>query len=177
MNATTKRSRSKSETLPLFPDATQAATSVCACGAAMVLRHNHKTGTQFMGCSRWPACRRTANVTQIPQDEMVRLQKEVYTTKCILAEREALLRLQKARIVELQHLLTLTEHRIAAIETQLHTVTQGPATPALTRKELTRLITLAHPDRWHQGSAQALAHEMTAALLALRDQAEKGVQR
>lgn len=30
-----------------------------ACGEAMIARHNRKTGTQFWGCSKFPACRGT----------------------------------------------------------------------------------------------------------------------
>lgn len=36
-------------------------------------------------------------------------------------------------------------------------------------RELRRLITLAHPDRWHGRPATELAHEITIALVALRE--------
>jgi len=49
-------------------------TATCpSCGARLVLRTNHQSGSQFMGCERWPECHYTR---PLPESVRMRLAGE-----------------------------------------------------------------------------------------------------
>jgi hypothetical protein len=48
----------------------------------------------------------------------------------------------------------------------------SPPASRITPKDLTRLVAKFHPDRWHGKAAIDLAHEVSIALLDLRQQLE-----
>jgi ssDNA-binding Zn-finger/Zn-ribbon topoisomerase 1 len=70
--------------------------------------------------------------------------------------------------------------RTAALETEVRAGRRAQGSvrllaPASLERALTHLISLAHPDRWSQRQpATTLAHELTTALRALREQIQRG---
>jgi GAF domain-containing protein len=112
------------------------------CGAPLVLRQNRQTGALFTGCSAYPSCAFTE-----PHDARV----QTLSTGLV----QAVQRLA-TQVVQAQ-----AEARRQVAEAQAESQRQRAALDRAVRQ----LIALAHPDRWPD---TPLAHELTVALVALR---------
>lgn len=108
----------------------------------MVERTNRTTQQRFWGCPDWPRC-----ASRPAPDDPVPLHT---TIRHLTRERDTLQAGYDRLLTEVRQL-----RRVQAL-------------PTLTlERELTRLVTLCHPDKWR--GEGALAHLMTTALLTLRD--------
>lgn len=126
------------------------------CGAAMTPRTNSLTQQRFWGCRLYPACRgsRPWDDRPLPPD-VPTLQRQLQQ---VTRERDTL----RAGYDQL-----LGEVR------QLRRVQAPPPPPATAVvRELTRILTLVHPDRW--GGDSAVALECTKHLVALRARLQEG---
>ena len=137
--------------LPETPQA-QPAYRVAAdcphCGAPLVLRQNRQTGALFTGCSAYPGCAFTE-----PHDARVQT-------------------LSTGLVEAVQTLATQVVQ--AQAEAQAESQRQLAAERATLDRTVRQLITLAHPDRWPD---TPLAHELTVALVALRQTLQPGARR
>ena len=134
--------------LPETPQA-QPAYRVAAdcphCGAPLVLRQNRQTGALFTGCSAYPGCAFTE-----PHDARVQT-------------------LSTGLVQAVQTLATQVVQ--AQAEAQAESQRQLAAERATLDRTVRQLIALAHPDRWPD---TPLAHELTVALVALRETLRPG---
>lgn len=116
----------------------------------MVERTNRKTQQRFWGCPDWPHCgSRPASA------EAATLQQTIRT---LTRERDTLQAGYDRLLAEVHQLRRL----------------KAPASPtaATLVRELTRVLTLIHPDKW--GGDSAVALECTKHLLALRARMQEG---
>lgn len=120
------------------------------CGAPMVERTNRTTQQQFWGCPDWPQCGRRST-----SDDPAILHQTIRT---LTRERDTFQAGYERLLTEVRQL-----RRLKA---------PAPPTAAGLARDLTRLITLAHPDKWR--GEGALAHLLTRELLALRDRLKEG---
>ena len=136
--------------LPQAPRA-QAAYRLAAdcpcCGAPLVLRQNRQTGVLFTGCRAYPACAFTE-----PHDPRV----QAVSTGMIQAVQQLAM-----QVGEVQ-----AEARRQVAQAQADAQQQVVAERARLDRTVRQLIALAHPDRWPDNP---LAHELTVALVALRE--------
>jgi hypothetical protein len=122
------------------------------CGAPLVLRHNRQTDVLFTGCSAYPRCAFTE-----PHDPRVQ--------SLGLGVVQAVQRLA-TQVVQAQ-----TEARHQVAQAQADAQRQQAAERATLERAVRQLIALAHPDRWPE---TPLAHELTVALVALRETLRPG---
>ena len=118
------------------------------CGAPLVLRQNRQTGALFTGCSAYPGCAFTE-----PHDARVQT-------------------LSTGLVQAVQTLATQVVQ--AQAEAQAESQRQLAAERATLDRTVRQLIALAHPDRWPD---TPLAHELTVALVALRQTLQPGARR
>ena len=140
---------------PLAQLAYRLAADCPLCGAPLVLRQNRQTGALFTGCSAYPGCAFTE-----PHDARV----QTLTTEVV----QAIQRLA-AQVVEAQ-----AQARRQVAEAQAESQRQLAAERATLDRTVRQLIALAHPDRWPE---TPLAHELTVALVALRQTLQPGAKR
>src|SRR2546422_10974380 len=136
--------------LPETPQA-QAAYRLAAdcphCGASLVLRQNRQTGALFTGCSAYPGCAFTEPHDARVQTLSMGLVQAVETLATQVVQAQAVARRQVA------HAQAEAQRQVAAERATLE-------------RTVRQLIALAHPDRWPD---TPLAHEVTVALVALRE--------
>jgi Topoisomerase DNA binding C4 zinc finger len=141
--------------LPEAPRA-QAAYRLAAdcprCGAPLVLRQNRQTDVLFTGCSAYPGCAFTE-----PHDPRV----QTLSTGVVQAVHTLALQVAQAQ----------TEARQQVTQAQADAQRHVAAERATLDRTVRQLIALAHPDRWPD---TPLAHELTVALVALRDTLRPG---
>ncbi len=125
------------------------------CGAPLVLRQNRQTGALFTGCSTYPGC-----AFREPHDPRV----QTLSTGVVQAVHAL-----ATQVVQVQ-----TEARRQVAHAQAETQRQVAAERATLDRTVRQLLALAHPDRWPD---TPLAHELTVALVALRETLRPGVQR
>ena len=124
------------------------------CGAPLVLRQNRQTGALFTGCSAYPRC-----AFREPHDPRVQtLSLGVVQAVQTLA----------TQVVQVQ-----TEARHQVAQAQAEAQRHVAAERATLERTVRQLIALAHPDRWPD---TPLAHELTVALVALRETLRPGSQ-
>jgi hypothetical protein len=135
---------------------TQAAFRLAAncprCGAPLVLRQNRQTGVLFTGCSAYPDC-----AFREPHDPRV----QSLSTGVV----------QAVHALATQVALVQTEARRQVAHAQAEAQRQVAAERATLERTVRQLIALAHPDRWPD---TPLAHELTVALVALRETLRPG---
>jgi hypothetical protein len=124
------------------------------CGAPLVLRQNRQTGVLFTGCSAYPGC-----AFREPHDPRV----QTLSTGVVEAVRTL-----TTKGVQVQ-----TEARRQVAQAQADAQRQVAAERAILERTVRQLIALAHPDRWPD---TPLAHELTVALVALRETLRPGPQ-
>jgi len=117
------------------------------CGAPLVLRQNRHTSELFTGCSAYPACAFTE-----PHDPRV----QTLSTGVVQAVHAL-----ATQVVQVQ---TQAQQQLA--QAQAAAQQQAAAERATLERTVRQLIALAHPDRWPE---TPLAHELTVALVALRE--------
>ena len=117
------------------------------CGAPLVLRQNRYTSELFTGCSAYPACAFTE-----PHDPRV----QTLSTGVVQAVHAL-----ATQVVQVQ---TQAQQQLA--QAQAAAQQQAAAERATLERTVRQLIALAHPDRWPE---TPLAHELTVALVALRE--------
>jgi ssDNA-binding Zn-finger/Zn-ribbon topoisomerase 1 len=143
--------------LPETPQA-QAAYRLAAdcpcCRAPLVLRQNRQTGALFTGCSAYPRCAFTE-----PHDSRVQT-----LSACVVQAVQTL----ATQVVQVQ-----TEARRQVAQAQAAAQREVAAERATLDHTVRQLIALAHPDRWPD---IPLAHELTVALVALRETLRPGNQ-
>ena len=122
------------------------------CGAPLVLRQNRQTGALFTGCSAYPGC---AFVE--PHDPRV----QALSTAVVQAVQTL-----AAQVAQMQ-----TESQRQLAQAQAEVQRQVAAERATLDHTVRQLIALAHPDRWPD---TPLAHELTVALVALRETLQRG---
>jgi len=122
------------------------------CGVPLVLRQNRQTGALFTGCSAYPGCAFTE-----PHDSRV----QTLSTAVV----QAVQRLA-AQVAQAQ-----AEARCQVAAAQAAAQRQVAAERATLERSVRQLIALAHPDRWPN---TPLAHELTVALVALRETLRPG---
>lgn len=129
------------------------------CFTPMLERVNQRTGLPFWGCADYPKCRGTRpNAWEPdPPDSPRSLAEFRAMLHQVTRERDTL----RAGYDQL-----LTEVR------QLRRLKAPAPAPALLVRELTRLLTVCHPDRW--GGESAVATALTQELLAVRDRLREG---
>ena len=122
------------------------------CGAPLGLRQNRQTGVLFTGCSAYPSC-----AFAEPHDPRVQtLSMAVVQAVQTLA----------TQVTQAQ---TAAQRQVA--QAQAETQQQLTAEREAFRRTVRQLIALAHPDRWPD---TPLAHELTVALVALRETLRPG---
>ena len=124
------------------------------CGAPLVLRQNRQTGALFTGCSAYPGCAFTE-----PHDPRV----QTLSTAIIQAIQTLATQVAQAQIA--------AQRQVA--QAQAETQRQLTAERETLRRTIRQLIALAHPDRWPD---TPLAHELTVALVALRETLQPGAK-
>ena len=125
------------------------------CGAPLVLRQNRQTRALFTGCSAYPSCAFTE-----PHDPRVQtLSTGLVQAVQALATQVAQVRAEAQR--QVAQAQTATQRQVRAEREAL-------------RRAMRQLIALAHPDRWPD---TPLAHELTVALVALRETLQPGTPR
>jgi hypothetical protein len=117
------------------------------CGAPLVLRQNRQTGTLFTGCSAYPGC-----AFAEPHDPRV----QALSTAVV----------QAVQTLATQAAQMQTEVQQQLAQAQAEVQQQVAAERATLDRTVRQLIALAHPDRWPE---TPLAHELTVALVALRE--------
>src|SRR6266581_5587339 len=141
--------------LPETPQA-QAAYRLAAdcphCGAPLVLRQKRQTGALFTGCTAYPGC-----AFREPHDPRV----QTLSTGVVQAVHAL-----ATQVVQVQ-----TEARRQVAHAQAETQRQVAAERATLDRTVRQLIALAHPDPWPDNP---LAHELTVALVALRETLRPG---
>ena len=122
------------------------------CGAPLVLRQNRQTGVLFTGCSAYPGC-----AFREPHDPRVQ------TLSAGIV--------QAVHTLATQVLQVQAEARRQLVQAQAEAQRQVAAERATLERTVRQLIALAHPDRWPN---TPLAHELTVALVALRETLRPG---
>ena len=122
------------------------------CGASLVLRQNRQTGVLFTGCSAYPRCGFAE-----PHDPRV----QTLSAGVVQAVHTLATQVRQAQ----------TEARRQLVQAQAEAQRQVAAERALLDRTVRQLIALAHPDRWPD---TPLAHELTVALVALRETLRPG---
>ena len=167
-----------------IPHGTSPSPTPCpACGSGMILRRNSKSGEAFWGCSLYPQCLGTRRAGELGQqlplpglNEVVALHQELALLRrqCQIQREqlgETLMDLHQATNERdaARRALALAEVRIAGLTLQLaHTQTTAPLPDWLDR-ELKRLLTVGHPDKWSAGQdAVTLANEVASTINTLR---------
>ena len=144
--------------LPEAPRA-QAAYRLAAdcpyCGAPLVLRQNRQTAALFTGCSAYPGCAFAEPHDPRVQALSVGVAHAVQTLATQVAQVQTEARRQVAH---------------AQADAQRHLAAER----AILDRTVRQLIALAHPDRWPD---TPLAHELTVALVALRQTLQPGAKR
>src|SRR5712691_183143 len=144
--------------LPETPQA-QTASRLAAdcphCRAPLVLRQNRQTGALFTGCSAYPSC-----AFSEPHDPRVQ------SPSTAVVQAVPVLATQEAQVQ--------TEAQRQRAQAQADALRQGAAERATLDRSVRQLIALAHPDRWPD---TPLAHELTVALVALRQTLQPGAKR
>jgi ssDNA-binding Zn-finger/Zn-ribbon topoisomerase 1 len=112
-----------------------------------VLRQNRQTGVLFTGCSAYPDC-----AFAEPHDPRV----QSLSTAIIQAVQTLATQVTQAQ--------TAAQRQVAQAQAETHR--QLRAEREALRRTVRQLIALAHPDRWPD---TPLAHELTVALVALRE--------
>jgi hypothetical protein len=125
------------------------------CGAPLVLRQNRQTRALFTGCSAYPSCAFTE-----PHDPRVQ------TLGTGVSQAVHALATQVAQVQ------TAAQRRVT--QAQAEAQRQVAAERATLDRTVRQLIALAHPDRWPD---TPLAHELTVALVALRETLQPGAPR
>jgi hypothetical protein len=120
-----------------------------------VVRQNRQTGALFTGCSAYPGCAFTE-----PHDPCV----QALSTGIVQAVQTLTM-----QVVEVQ-----AEARRQVAQAQAEAQRQVAAERTTLERTVRQLIALAHPDRWPD---TPLAHELTVALVALRETLRLGPQR
>lgn len=126
------------------------------CGAAMKPRTNSLTHQRFWGCRLYPACRGSRPWEDRPlAPDVPTLHRQL---RQVTRERDTLQAGYEQLLGEVRQLRRL----------------KAPATPTAARlvRELTRVLTLIHPDKW--GGDSAVALECTKHLVALRARIQEG---
>jgi len=124
------------------------------CGAPLVLRQNRQTSVLFTGCSAYPGC-----TFAEPHDPRV----QTLSTVVVQAVQTLATQVTQAQ--------TAAQRQVA--QAQAETQRQLTAEREAFRRTVRQLIALAHPDRWPD---TPLAHELTVALVALRETLRPGVR-
>jgi hypothetical protein len=122
------------------------------CGAPLVLRQNRQTSALFTGCSAYPGC-----AFREPHDPRV----QTLSTGIVQAVHAL-----ATQVVQVQ-----VEARRQVAHAQAETQRQVAAERATLDRTVRQLIALAHPDHWPDNP---LAHELTVALVALRETLHPG---
>ena len=122
------------------------------CGAPLVLRQNRQSGALFTGCSAYPGC-----AFSEPHDPRV----QTLSTSVVRAVQALTTQLAQVQ----------TEARRQLVQAQADAQRQAAAERATLERRVRQLIALAHPDRWPD---TPLAHELTVALVALRERLRPG---
>jgi ssDNA-binding Zn-finger/Zn-ribbon topoisomerase 1 len=152
--------------LPEDPTATRAyrlAADCPRCGAPLELRQNRRTGVLFTGCSTYPQCAFTE-----PHDPRVQaLSTAVVQAVDVLARQLAAVQATAQHQVAAAQ--AAAQHQVAAAQAAAQR--QVAAERAALGRTVRQLIALAHPDRWPD---TPLAHELTVALVALRETLRAG---
>jgi hypothetical protein len=117
-----------------------------------VLRQNRQTGVLFTGCSAYPGC-----AFAEPHDPRV----QTLSTAVVQAVQTLATQVTQAQ--------TAAQRQVA--QAQAETQQQLTAEREAFRRTVRQLIALAHPDRWPD---TPLAHELTVALVALRETLRPG---
>src|SRR5712692_4144660 len=138
---------------------TQAAYRLAAdcprCGAPLVLRQNRQTDALFTGCSAYPRCAFTE-----PHDPRV----QTLSTGVV--------QVVHALATQVAQVQTAAQRQVT--QAQADAQRQLAAERATLERTVRQLIALAHPDRWPDNP---LAHELTVALVALRQTLQPGAKR
>jgi hypothetical protein len=69
--------------------------------------------------------------------------------------------------------LIATEDELVALQRQAALPLQS-RNPSAVSRELRRLVSITHPDKWHGHSGIEVAEEVTKAVLTLRERLEEG---
>jgi ssDNA-binding Zn-finger/Zn-ribbon topoisomerase 1 len=131
----------------------------------MLERLNQRTGLPFWGCSAYPKCRGTRPSAREPEppDSPRSLAQFRAMLHEVSRERDALRAQHEHLLGELQR---LREPRPPALDEG-----PGPVRETLVM-ELTRLLSVVHPDKW--GGESAVAKALTQEVLALRAKLQEG---
>src|SRR5882672_6015573 len=142
---------------PPAPPTYRLAADCPHCGAPLVLRQNRQTGALFTGGSAYPGCAFTE-----PHDSRV----QTLSTGLVQAVQTL-----ATQVVQAQ---AQAEARRQVAEAQAESQRQRATERATLDRTVRQLIALAHPDRWPD---TPLAHELTVALVALRQTLQPGATR
>ena len=126
------------------------------CGCLMVQRQARATGQPFWGCTRYPRCRGTLPIDDPvtpPSTELATLQA---TLRQVTRERDTFRAGYEQLLGEVQQLRRR----------------QPVTTPAALVRELTRLLSVVHPDKW--GGESAVATALTQEVIRLRTRLQEG---
>jgi ssDNA-binding Zn-finger/Zn-ribbon topoisomerase 1 len=148
---------------PTTPRVYRLATDCPRCGALLELRQNRQTGVLFTGCSAYPQCGFTE-----PHDPRVQtLSTAVVQVLQALAQQVA----AAQATAQQQVAVAQADAQRQVAEAQAAAQRQVAAERAALGRTVRQLIALAHPDRWPD---TPLAHELTVALVALRETLRAG---
>jgi Topoisomerase DNA binding C4 zinc finger len=135
------------------PQAAYRLAAACPhCSAPLVLRQNRQTGVLFTGCSAYPGC-----AFREPHDPRV--------------QTLSLGVVQAVQTLATQRVQIQAEAQRQLAQAQAEAQRQVAAERAALDRTVRQLIALAHPDRWPD---TPLAHELTVALVALRETLRPG---
>lgn len=127
------------------------------CFAPMLERLNQRTGLPFWGCASYPKCRGTRpNAREPDPPDVPKTLAEFRAMLHEVSRERDMLRAQHAQL--LGELKRLREPEQAIRETVV--------------MELTRLLSVVHPDKW--GGDSAVATALTQEVLALRAKLQEG---
>jgi Topoisomerase DNA binding C4 zinc finger len=129
------------------------------CGARMVSRHNRDTGLSFWGCPTYPRCRGT-----LPQAEKPEPPEST--------SRIALLHDLLQQVTRERDTLRVGYDQLLGEVRQLRRAQPRGTPAACLVRELTRLLSVVHPDKW--GGESAVATAVTQEVLKLRERLQQG---
>lgn len=121
----------------------------------MVQRHNRDTGMPFWGCPAYPRCRGT-----LPAEEPASTGTDLTTLQATLRQ-----------VTRERDTLRVGYDQLLAEVRHLRRRRPEPASLALVR-ELTRLLSMVHPDKW--GGESAVATALTQEVVKLRERLQAG---
>lgn len=133
------------------------------CHAPLVLKRRRVDGKPFLSCAAYPGC-------DFTEDYHPELLHYVRPNDRTLAQLREDIRQLTAERDDLRWHLRLERQRTAP-------PSSPPASSAERQalvKDLTRMLTVCHPDRW--GGESAVAHELTKHLVSLRDRLKEGTR-